>query len=420
MQQLRAANAKGALMPSKATVQKFIKFCPYCQKLASKKVALPAPQGSLQVTRPFEELSLDTVGPLTPCNITGFTFCIVAVDSFSRFVFAEAVADTSAESAAQFIHKLAGTFGYPAAFRHDNASQFSGHLVRALLNLAGADNHPSVPYNPGSNGLVERAIKEVMRHVRFAVNERRDHGDWGLMLPLATRIINSTRHASVGRSPAEILLPGFQLEEHMYPLVEPAAVRSGYTEISDTRRREMDEKLIKHLQALQVQAIKNARKYNDVVRHRIQKAAPKETRSFELGAWVVTPWRSGRPSKLSTNWRGPYKVTKKLSGTRYEVEDPADLKKYSRHINELFEYSLGGEEQPEETISMDQMENLVEEIVDHSTNDSRRKSDWDFKVRWKGTAPEDDTWIPYKEAQPLAALEEYVKRNPQLSHLFKR
>ena len=120
------------------------------------------------------------------------------------------------------------------------------------------------------------------------------------------------------------------------------------------------------------------------------------------------------------NWRGPYKVTKKLSGTRYEVEDPADLKKYSRHINELFEYSLGGEEQPEETISMDQMENLVEEIVDHSTNDSRRKSDWDFKVRWKGTAPEDDTWIPYKEAQPLAALEEYVKRNPQLSHLLKR
>ena len=92
-------------MPSKATVQKFIKFCPYCQKLASKKVALPAPQGSLQVTRPFEELSLDTVGPLTPCNITGFTFYIVAVDSFSRFVFAEALADTSAESAAQFIHK---------------------------------------------------------------------------------------------------------------------------------------------------------------------------------------------------------------------------------------------------------------------------------------------------------------------------
>ena len=95
---------------------------------------------------------------------------------------------------------------------------------------------------------------------------------------------------------------------------------------------------------------------------------------------MVTPWRLGCLGKLLTNWQGLYRVTKKLLKTRYEVEDLADLKKYSRHINELFEYSLGGEELPKETISMDQMENVVEEIADHSTNDSWRKFEWDFEV----------------------------------------
>ena len=105
---------------------------------------------------------MDTAGPLTPCNIVGFTFCIVEVDSFSHFVFTEAVVDIYVESAARFIHKLPRTFSYLAVFQHDNASQFSGHLVHALLNLARADHHLLVSYNRGSNRLVEKAIKEVM------------------------------------------------------------------------------------------------------------------------------------------------------------------------------------------------------------------------------------------------------------------
>ena len=123
-----------------------------------------------------------------------------------------------------------------------------------------------------------------MRHVQFAVNEWRDHGDWSLMLPLATCVINSTLHASVGRSLAEILLPGFQLDEHMYPLVEQGAVQAGYAEISDTWCQEMVEKWIRHLQVLQVQAIKDAWKCNDVVQQHIQKTAPKEPGALN---WVL-------------------------------------------------------------------------------------------------------------------------------------
>ena len=92
---------------------------------------------------------------------------------FSHFVFAEPAKSTEAESAAKFIIKISAQFGLPKAFRWDNCPQFEGHLVRCLLALIGADRHPSVPYNPQTNGVVERVIQEIMRHLRFICNEVR-------------------------------------------------------------------------------------------------------------------------------------------------------------------------------------------------------------------------------------------------------
>ena len=90
-------------------------------------------------------------------------------------------------------------------------------------------------------------------------------------------------------------------------------------------------------------------------------------------------------------------MTKKLSATRYEVKDPADLRTYRKHINKLCRSNLGEGEDARDVIAMDEVEQLVEAIIDrdHSTNGSRRKSDFDFKVRWKGTISEDGSWIPY-------------------------
>ena len=157
-----------------------------------------------------------------------------------------------------------------------------------------------------------------------------------------------------------------------------------------------------------------ARRFNDTVQHKVHRPAADTAHSFEPGAWVVVPWRGGKPTKLSTNYRGPYLVTKKLSATRYEVQDPADMKTYKKHINELFGYNLGEGEDLRDVIAMDEVEQLVEAIIDHSTNGSRRKSDFDFKVRWKGMTAEDDSWIPYKEARPLEAFGKYLEQHLEL------
>ena len=55
------------------------------------------------------------------------------------------------------------------------------------------------------------------------------------------------------------------------------------------------------------------------------------------------------------------------------------------------------------------VEELVEKILDYSLNDSNSKMDWDFLVLWQSG---DTTWIPYVEARPLEAFDDYVKDHP--------
>jgi hypothetical protein len=87
----------------------------------------------------------------------------VAIDSFARFLFLKACKSTGAEEMARWIVELGGMFGYPKAFRSDNARTFDNHLVQALMQPVESAHNPSIPYRPQSNGpgQVERVNKEV-------------------------------------------------------------------------------------------------------------------------------------------------------------------------------------------------------------------------------------------------------------------
>ena len=151
-QRLMDAEASGAIadpshIPDKKQLEWLIQTCKYCQKLRLRKRDLDVARASLMTKGPFDECSLDVIGPLPP-DENGNKFIIVMIDNFSHFVFAEPIKDTTAESAAKFIIKVSATFGLPKAFRWDNCSQFEGHLVRCLLALIRTGKNPSVPYNP--------------------------------------------------------------------------------------------------------------------------------------------------------------------------------------------------------------------------------------------------------------------------------
>ncbi len=53
--------------------------------------------------------------------------------------------------------------------------------------------------------MVERANKEVLRHLKAFVYDTRIRDEWIDFLPLIQRIMNSTVHGSIGVAPAQLL-----------------------------------------------------------------------------------------------------------------------------------------------------------------------------------------------------------------------
>ena len=411
-----------AVQPTRLQVEQFILGCPLCQKLVTKLRPPPVARGSLMTTRPMDEVSIDVIGPLPP-DANNNKFIIVVVDNFSKFLFAEPRPDTTAESAASFLHKLGGMVGWPRALRYDNCSQFDNHLIRCLTDLVNVERHPSVPFNPESNGMIERAIKEIVRHLQYIVNDRRIKESWPDALPIVLRMLNATKHGSIGLSPAEILLPGLDLNAGLYPQ-DAAKIRSSLDVIPDFQRRKEVQVYVNHLQDMQRQAIAAANSYvrqnQRVVAQRVEdtKDLKPSERQFAAGDWVCTSWRGGKPHKLAVRYRGPYQVERRLSGATYEVRDPADGVLYTKHVNELFRYNLGDSEDPTDTIAIDEHESIVDSIVDwFRPEGSNSLKDYDFRVHFKNTTSADDVWLPYSECtrkRGLKAFWEFVAANPQL------
>ena len=69
----------------------------------------------------------------------------------------------------------------------------------------GTEHVLTVTYSKKENAMVERANKDVNRHVRHVYFERRIKLNWRQTLPLALGIINSHYSECTGVSPADII-----------------------------------------------------------------------------------------------------------------------------------------------------------------------------------------------------------------------
>ena len=59
-----------------------------------------------------------------------------------------------------------GTFGTPSQILTDNGTQFVNELVEELFKVFGVQHMTILAYFKEKNAIVERANKEVLRHLR--------------------------------------------------------------------------------------------------------------------------------------------------------------------------------------------------------------------------------------------------------------
>ena len=131
---------------------------------------------------------MDTIGPL-PNDDLGNQFIIVVIDCFSRWVELFGIPDTSAASAASALFSHCGRFGVPVLIRSDREPQFANALIDQLVSLLGSEQEFTTAYSQEENAIVERANKEVMRHLRAIVYDDRVYNNTGYAHPEFSGVI---------------------------------------------------------------------------------------------------------------------------------------------------------------------------------------------------------------------------------------
>ena len=415
-------------------IRTWLKSCDTCQKMSVKRPVVQAAHFTCSVYKQMERVAIDYIESL-PKDKNGNDMIIVIIDCFSRFIFLYPVQSTKSFIFAEVFLKWIGTFGSPKEILSDQGSQFMSKLIQDLFDLSGIEGIKTIGGSKQENAIVERANREVMRHIRNIVYDRRVFDSSSYNVPFAQRIMNSMIHSSTGVKPCEIVFGkeiGMEIittadgedtsictlrsislrndRDIEHPPVNPDNIRA--LEVEEIR--EGEEEWLTEIKKAQQVAMEVARHHlisNDT-KHML--SAPREIDSFEVGELVLieqgSSFRRGPENKLLPFLAGPYTV-ENVNRSEYTLRNCITRKTKKVHLSNLHRYiSNEYNRKPEEAVMRDFRELfIVERIVEEAreTDPKGRVKNLKFKVEWKGY-PGQDTWESWKELRRLEVFKNFL------------
>jgi transposase InsO family protein len=192
-------------------VQTYVNHCQVClgnrqprHKPYGKLSSLPLP------TQPFEEISLDFITKLPPCQYQDriVDAILVVVDRFTKIALfiPTTTTLTAAELAKLLYEHVECRFGTPLGMVSDRDSLLTSHFWVELSKARQAKQRLSTAYHPQTDGQSERTHQTVQHYLRSYCGEEQQ---WAVLLPEAEFAYNNSIHSTIGVSPFEALY-GYQ------------------------------------------------------------------------------------------------------------------------------------------------------------------------------------------------------------------
>ncbi|XP_050295859.1 uncharacterized protein LOC126735794 [Anthonomus grandis grandis] len=298
----------------KCDVARYIARCHTClrtkplQKVSSGHLLSPQPT----LTRPWQILSVDLVGPL-PRSRSGYSFVLSVYDLFSKYPLFFPLRVATASSILKWLedHVLL-VYGIPDRIIADNGPQFRSGAFQNKMQEYGIQIRYTANYHPQANP-VERVHRVLKTIISSYVDE--DHRTWDLILAKAGCAIRSARHEVTGLTPNFVIFG----RELRFLCPTPTLISPSNPNDSDpTLRSKTLEKVFVDVQKRLKRACEQrSRRYN--LRHRDER--------FQLGQevwqrnYVISNAAKNFTSKFAPKYLGPYKISKILSPWSYEVSD---------------------------------------------------------------------------------------------------
>ncbi len=381
---------------------------------------------------PMSRISMDTVGPL-PTSEEGYTHALVIIDSFTRFCEIYPIRSTGAAEAAQCLINFLGRYGEPDQIISDRGTQFLNQIFHHMAVSIDYNLEHVLAGSKEENGIVERAIREVLRHLIAIVTHKRVHKIWATCLPLVQRIMNSTVHSALGVSPAQLLFGNaVTLERGLFKQNQfktadtptKVSTESGAFRGDTKTVRTWLDKMYTYQQAVIDAAIDtiSTRDIKNLEARSPLKPTVYPANSYVLVSYPKTAMGKKAPTKLTPPLRGPLRVVSyehneytlyNLVTGRLEVQHVTSLRPYYYNPKNTTEKDLV------EIAREEAGEFLVEAILEH-TGSPTDKTKMDFLVRWQGLSDDYNLWIPWSEIRDNPLLPPYAKTHGLNLRLNKR
>ena len=289
------------------------RWCQECQLCTGRKPGPGKGKSALKqikVYQPMSVVAVDILGPLPRTN-NGNEYIIVCGCYYTKWKEAFAVPNqTAATVADKLVQEVFLKLGVPAQLHTDQGRNFESDLFKAICDLLGVEKTRTVPYNPKSDGMIERFNRTLATMLSMFVDENKT--DWDDHLPYVMAAYRATQHKSTGVTP-NLLMLNRELNFPLDLMVGPPP------------NQRMEECPIKY-----VEWVRQAMTEAFVFTHgQLGLAAKRQKnnydrglkpREYNEGSWV---WRWYPPlanQKLGLGWVGPYLVIKRLSYLTYRIQ----------------------------------------------------------------------------------------------------
>ncbi len=343
-----------------ADVRSYLRKCTSCARRKKPTKTRRAKLRQYTVGAPLERVALDILGPL-PETEKGNIYVLVIADYFTKWVEILPLPDQTAETVAKaFTEEFVCRFGAPHEVHSDQGRNFESRVFAETLRLLGSSKTRTTPYNPKSDGMVERFNRTLLNMVSQMLDPLKHQRDWDDQLPYVGLAYRSAVHESTGETP-NMLMMGHEITLPLDLMVE-----------SLPDDEEDDNDLLTDFALDLRERMKAA---HEQARDVLQTSAGRQKRNYDRRAhgngiaegsfvWLFSRARKpGITNKLRLPWEGPYLVVQKLSDVHVRIQKSPRAKSMVIHVDRLKPYT-GPELVPwkyrkELMVDRDQQESIV-------------------------------------------------------------
>jgi transposase InsO family protein len=236
---------------------------------------------------------MDLVGPL-PTAQGNCKFAAVAVDYFTKWVEAKALANITAPTIQKFFwQNVVCRFGVPRELTVDNGKQFKCYSFKKYCKTLGTHAKFLSAYHPQSNGAVERANGLIFSGIKKCLFDQKK-GKWTDEFLKVIWSHNTIVSRVTGFTPFCLLL-GIEA-------MTPEEIKNESMRVLKAIEiKEVDKKVEKDMVKLTIiEAAKNIEKYQK----KLRKVVRKDIKTGDLVLKRKKNWKN--PGKLQEPWEGPY------------------------------------------------------------------------------------------------------------------